>query len=252
MYARDKICEPLKAALVPMLVATAALLFGVPSYSFLERWASSSPAFLDRPWPLWLVQAVLGALCAGLALRAGKGARRRAALAGVVIALASGAGVAALAMRDLPKASSEVAVGRLLPDVRLLDELGRPVSLASLRGQPAVLVFYRGALCVSCRKQLSALAARAVPFIAEGVRVFGVSADPPAVSAEWKGTLGLPFSLLSDRNQGLAGSLCSAAAHCVLVVDPQGRIRWGALNDYWRGAERPEPVLLAAYRLGGH
>jgi peroxiredoxin len=250
--AQHRICERLKASVGPLLLATAALLLGVPSYSSLERWASSSPAFLHRPWPLWLAQAVIGVLCAGIALRAGKGARRRAAVSGLVLALASAAGLAAFVMRDLPKASSEVAVGRLLPDTNLSDELGRPVSLTSLRGQPTLLVFYRGALCVACRKQLSALAARAAPFIDAGVRVFGVSADPPAVSAECKDTLGLPFSLLSDREQGLAASLCSAAAHCVLLVDPQGRIHWGALNDYWRGAERPEPVLLAAYRLGEH
>jgi peroxiredoxin len=114
-----------------------------------------------------------------------------------------------------------------------------------------VLIFYRGALCVACRAPLSAIARRAAPFIAAGVRVLGVSADPPAVSAEWKNTLGLPFSLLSDRYQGLAQSLCSARAHCLVLVDPQGKIRWGALNDYWRGAQSAEDVLLAAYRFRG-
>jgi hypothetical protein len=163
----------LKASLAPLLLATAALLLGVPTYWFLERWASSSPAFLDCPWPLWLAEAVAGLLCASLAIPAGKAARRRAAIGGLAIALASSGGLAALVMRDLPESSSEVAVGRLLPESRLSDELGRPVSLASLRGQPAVLVFYRGALCVACRKQLSALAARVAPFIAAGVRVRG-------------------------------------------------------------------------------
>jgi mycoredoxin-dependent peroxiredoxin len=252
MDAQRGICEALKASRGPLLLATAALLLGVPSYLLLERWATSAPAFLDRPWPLWAAEALLGVLCAVLAVRAGKGARRRVALAGVATALASSAGLAALVKRDLPRASSEIAVGQLLPEMHLRDELGRPVSLAALRGQPTVLVFYRGALCVACRKQLSALAARAAPFIAAGVRIFGVSADPPAVSAECKSTLGLPFSLLSDPQQGLAGSLCSSAAHCVLLIDPEGKIRWGALNDYWRGADRPEPVLLAAYRLTGH
>ena len=31
--------------------------------------------------------------------------------------------------------------------------------------------------------------------------------------------------------------------------DPDGVVRWGELNDYWRGAEPASAVLLAAYRL---
>jgi peroxiredoxin len=193
---RAGISEVLKASRAPLLLTTAALLLGVPSYFFFSRWARASPA--------------------------------------------------------LPAASPEVAVGRLVPDLSLPDELGRPVSLAALRGHPTVLVFYRGAMCVACRAQLSSLAAQAAPFIAGGVRVFGVSADPPPVSAEWKDTLRLPFSLLSDPQQSLAQSLCSARAHCLVLVDPDGRIRWGALNDYWRGAERADTVLLAADRMSRH
>jgi peroxiredoxin len=128
-------------------------------------------------------------------------------------------------------------------------ELGRRDALGSLRGHPTVLMFYRGALCVACRAQLSAMAERAAPFIAAGVRIFGVSADPPAVSTEWNNRLELSFSLLSDPRQSLAQSLCSARAHCVVLVDPDGNVRWGALNDYWRGAQSAEAVLLAAYRL---
>ncbi len=89
-------------------------------------------------------------------------------------------------------------------------------------------------------------------FIAEGVRILGVSADPPPVSAKWKNTLGLPFSLVSDPHQELVESLCNARAHCLLLIDPQGRIRWGVLNDYWRGAQPAEAILLAAYRLAEH
>jgi peroxiredoxin len=130
-----------------------------------------------------------------------------------------------------------------------MDDAGRAVPLSSLRGHPTVLVFYRGALCVACRAQLAALAEHAHPFLDAGVRVFGVSADPPGLSAEWKKTLSLPFSLLTDDRQGIAQTLCSARAHCLVLVDRGGVVRWGALNDYWRGAEPAVAVLLAAYRL---
>jgi peroxiredoxin len=237
-----------KASFWPLLLAVAAPLLGVPSYLAVQRWLGS-PAFLVRPWPLWLSEAVLALLAARLALRTSRGLRRHLALGALGMALASGVGVAAFAKSGLPASSPEIAVGKPLPEVALPNELGHSISAGSLRGQPTVFVFYRGALCVACRAQLSAMAKIAQPYLAAGVRIFGVSADPPAVSAEWKDTLGLPFSLLSDPDQRLAQSLCSARAHCLVLVDPRGNVHWGALNDYWRGSQSAEGVLLAAYRL---
>jgi peroxiredoxin len=250
MNTRNTIPEAVKFSLGPLLLATAAILLGTPSYLFLERWTRASPALLHRPWPRWIAEAALALSSIAVALRAGKRARRRVALGALGVALASGGGLAAATTRDLPAAPSAIALGQPLPDMTLVDELGRSIPLASLRGHPAVLVFYRGALCVACRAQLSALSERASSFIAEGVRVFGISADPPSVSAEWKKEMKLPFSLLSDPPQRLVQSTCSARAHCLLLIDPEGKVRWGALNDYWRGSESAESVLLAAYRLG--
>lgn len=158
--------------------------------------------------------------------------------------------VVAFSRKALPAASPEIAVGRTLPNESLLDEQGHPVALASLRGNPTVLVFFRGALCVACRAQLTKFADSAAPYLDRGVRLFGVSADPPAVSAEWKRTLKIPFPLLSDPHRALAQALCGQNAHCVVLVDSAGVVRWGALNDYWRGALPAADVLIAARRLG--
>jgi peroxiredoxin len=141
-------------------------------------------------------------------------------------------------------------VGRALPDTALTDELGHPVALATFRGSPLVLVFFRGALCVACRAEVTKFAERAPPFIAEGVRIVGISADPPETSARWKQTERIPFPLLSDSRRTLTESICGQNGHCVVLVDSAGVVRWGALNDYWRGAPRPEVVLRAAARLG--
>ncbi|HEX3598413.1 MAG TPA: peroxiredoxin family protein [Polyangiaceae bacterium] len=226
----------------------AAMLAGAPAYAVLARFGHVSPSLLDRPWLLASLVVFFTALPLERARRAGTGTRR---LALVVVAGALSLTALFFVSREgLPAPSREIALGTALPDASFEDELGRSVSLPALRGHPTVLVFYRGALCVACRAQLSAFGTRARAFLGAGVHVFGVSADPPSVSAEWRSTLGLPFSLLSDERQTLAESLCSARAHCLLLVDPEGVIRWGALNDYWRGAEPPESVLLAAYRLG--
>jgi peroxiredoxin len=246
-----------RASFGSLLLATGAVAFGLPAYALLQRWGNPPPSLLDRPWPLELTVALLVLGTAYSALRASKGWPRRFAVGGLLCAAASLAALIAVAARDLPAPSPEVALGRSLggldgargAEIRLRDELGQPFSLASLHGHPALFVFYRGALCVACRAQLSALGERAAPFIAAGVRVLGISADPPSVSAEWRRTLGLPFPLLSDERQSLVQDLCSARAHCLVLADPAGTTRWGALNEYWRGAERPEDVLLAAYRL---
>ena len=238
-----------RAPLGSLLFAAAALVLGLPAYTLLQHWGNSPPYLLDRPWPLEIAVTVLVLGTAYGALRAQRGWPRRIALCGLLGGASSLAALVAFAARDLPASSPEVALGRSLPDVLLRDELGQPFSLASLRGHPSLFVFFRGALCVACRAQLSALGERAGPFLAAGVRVLAVSGDPPSVSAEWRRRLALPFPLLSDERQSLAQSLCSARAHCLVLVDTQGVTKWGALNEYWRGAEKPENVLLAAYRL---
>ncbi len=238
-----------RASVAPVLSGVAAVLLGAPAYVALARYARTPVWLLDRPWPLAVIVVVLLAICVRTVLRTPAGAGRRIAFGATVAALASLGALYVVSRRALPQSSPEVALGRPLPDLALTDDMGQAVPLPSLRGHPAVLVFYRGALCVACRAQLTALADHAGPFIAAGVRIFGISADPPGLSAEWKKTLSLPFSLLTDDRQGIAQTLCSARAHCLLLVDPDGVVRWGALNDYWRGAEPAAAVLLAAYRL---
>ena len=235
---------------MPLVFAALAALLGAPAYLLLARHADVPAWLLDRPWPLAVAISALLVGSAAVLLRARDGRQRGLALASVVVAAASLVGLHVVSRGAMPEPSRDVSLGSRLPDVALTDESGRAVPLSSLRGHPTVLVFYRGALCVACRAQLVALAERARPFIDAGVRVFGVSADPPAVSSEWKRTLALPFTLLSDERQTVAQTLCSARAHCLLLVDPSGVVHWGALNDYWRGAQPAEAVLLAAYRLG--
>lgn len=227
----------------------AAVLLGAPAYAALERFAPAPAWLLDRPWPLAAAVGALLLLSVRDVLRSASGRERRMGLGAVAGAAASLAALAVVSRPRMPAPSPDVALGRTLPDVTLTDDAGGAVPLSSLRGHATVLVFYRGALCVACRAQLATLAEHAEPFLAAGVRVFGVSADPPRLSSEWRKTLSLPFSLLTDDHQGVAQTLCSARAHCLLLVDRDGVVRWGALNDYWRGAEPAEAVLLAAYRL---
>ena len=50
----------------------------------------------------------------------------------------------AIAQQRLPAPQIPSAVGKAAPDFTLRDQRGLPVHLASLRGHPVLLVFYRG------------------------------------------------------------------------------------------------------------
>lgn len=69
--------------------------------------------------------------------------RLRKILLIVLALLLVGGGLVAWMMR-LPKPQSSYADLQPAPDFTLNDQDGRPFTLASLRGSPVVLVFYRG------------------------------------------------------------------------------------------------------------
>jgi peroxiredoxin len=156
--------------------------------------------------------------------------------------------VARLTRFALDESAHEIAIGRPIPHATIKNEEGASVDLSAL-DRPMLLVFYRGAWCPSCRSQLTALLPEVQRFLAAGVRVVGISPDPPEISAHWSRELGLPFPLMTDESQHLASDLCGGSGHCQLLVDKEGTIRWGTLTDNWRETAPPSVVLQAAYRL---
>jgi hypothetical protein len=94
--------------------------------------------------PFELASGASAAIAIGLVLVARK--RAIAAACGLAAALSFGGFelyLHTLSWR-LPPAPAQLAVGTIAPDFTLPDETGRPLTLSSLRGQPLLLVFYRG------------------------------------------------------------------------------------------------------------
>jgi peroxiredoxin Q/BCP len=151
----------------------------------------------------------------------------------------------------LALASAGLPVDRPLPALVLQDEAGAQVALDGLRGKPAWLLFFRGVYCPSCRAQLTALAERANAIESAGVQLVAISPDPPAALARLREQLGLRFRLLSDENETAVTALCGGLAHCQLLVDPAGVVRWAAYSESWSQASAPEAVLQAAIDLTG-
>lgn len=235
-------------ARVALALGALTLVTGVPAYLLLDHFRLLPVALKDRPWP----QAALGLVMIGaivvFARRCTEARERRIAFSAAALGAISIASLSGVASATYALPPSELPTGKRLPDFSLRDETGRTVTLASSSGSPAVLIFFRGAFCAYCRKELARLSEQAPAFMAHGVRIFGISADPPDIASDLKKTLGIPFGLLSDDEQRLAVELCGVNAHCEVIVDQHGVVRWVGLNDSWRTKLRPEVLFEAAYR----
>ena len=149
----------------------------------------------------------------------------------------------------LPAPPREIPVGTRLPPLVLTDDRGQAVPLSSLRGAPTVLLFFRAASCPSCRAQLTAFAAAAAKFRAAGVEVVASSPDSPETLADARERLHLPMRLLSDTDEQAVSLLCGGLAHCELLADARGVIRWGAFSETWSRVPPPETLAEAARQL---
>jgi peroxiredoxin len=149
----------------------------------------------------------------------------------------------------LEAATASASVGKPLPDLVLVDQEGRALTFGALRGRPAWLVFFRGAYCAYCREQLRGLGAQAAAVAQAGVQLLAVAPDPPALLARLRSELALPFPLLSDQGEQAVTALCGGVAHCQLLVDPAGIVRWAAQSESWSQAPAPQALLEAARQL---
>lgn len=133
---------------MPLVTLVIALGSGVAPYAALN-YTGVMPLWLrDHPWPMELVAIAATVATVALAMLAFRQRRARVAAAASAVLGALATAVFLLFLHrltyDLPPPPTELAVGTTAPDFTLPDEGGRPVTLSSLRGHPALLVFYRG------------------------------------------------------------------------------------------------------------
>ena len=132
---------------LPVVVLVAALATGFLPYVLMSMSGKIPFALRDRPWPLEAIAILFAAFAVFLAVRAyrQKSARAAATIAATLATLHAAFFVLFVHIATvLPKPQQELGVGTHAPDFTLPDETGAPVTLASLRGHPALLVFYRG------------------------------------------------------------------------------------------------------------
>ncbi len=91
-----------------------------------------------------------------------------------------------------------IEAGTPAPNFSLADQDGRTVTLADLRGQRTLLVFYPLDFSPVCTDQLNVYDEMLSEFSRAGVEIYGVSVDSAFCHAAFRERLGLRFPLLAD------------------------------------------------------
>ena len=96
--------------------------------------------------------------------------------------------------------------GTALPEATVTLADGSTLALPALAGAPAVIYFYPKADTPGCTREAEDFTALADDYAAAGVRVVGISKDPPTALAKFAAKRALTVTLASDDS----GAVCDA------------------------------------------
>lgn len=131
-----------------------------------------------------------------------------------------------------------IEIGSPAPDFTLRNQHGEDVSLAGLRGQNVVIVFYPFAFSGICTGELCEIRDNLSIFTTAEARVLAISCDPMFSLRAWADQDGYEFDLLSDfwphgevaKAFGIFEEGPGAAARGTYVIDGEGIVRWKVEN----------------------
>jgi peroxiredoxin Q/BCP len=92
----------------------------------------------------------------------------------------------------------KLVAGVKAPNFELLDQDGKPVSLASYKGQKVIIYFYPAASTPGCTKEACDFNDNLNPLKSAGYTVLGISPDPITKLKKFETEQNLNFPLLSD------------------------------------------------------
>ena len=186
---------------------------------------------------------------------------------GIAAALAIGGGSAFLALYSASGQRREppaVAVGGPILDFVASDDSGRPFALASLRGRPFLVKFFRGHWCPYCVAELRRWEELRPELDARDVAVVTVCADTAEVIRRGRGKHGLRAVMIADPELAItdqyhlrnphnfalkSGVIVPLPIPTTILVDAAGTVRWiDQATDYMRRSD-PEHVLAAIRML---
>jgi mycoredoxin-dependent peroxiredoxin len=132
-----------------------------------------------------------------------------------------------------------VALGQLAPSFAARNQHGELLTLSSLRGAAAVIIFYPWAFSSICHDELVAVRDDHESFVALGSRVLAISCDAMYTLRAYADAEAIPFDLLTDhwphgaiaQAFGVFDQEAGCARRGTFVLDSAGMIRWQQINQ---------------------
>jgi peroxiredoxin len=133
---------------------------------------------------------------------------------------------ATAAAANTSSAKVGTSIGDIAPDFQLARGDGSQVSPQSLRGQPAVLVFWT-AWCPSCKEEAPHINELAAKYESQGVRVVGINIqDSAARLAGGVKDFGIKYAVASDADASVARRYKVVGTPTVVFLDGQGIVQY--------------------------
>ncbi|MBA3420559.1 MAG: redoxin domain-containing protein [Thermoleophilaceae bacterium] len=128
--------------------------------------------------------------------------------------------------------------GTRAPGFALADQEGNEVTLASLRGETVVLVFYPLDFSPVCTDQFNVYQEILPELERAGVRMYGVSVDSAFAHKAFQRELGISIPLLADfhpkgevaRLFGVFNEERGISQRALVMIDPDGIVRWSHVS----------------------
>jgi peroxiredoxin len=132
-----------------------------------------------------------------------------------------------------------LGIGDAAPNFTARNQHGELVTMSSLRGAPAVIIFYPWAFSSICRDELAAVRDDHGSFLALSARVLAVSCDAMFALRAYADIERIGFDLLSDhwphgaiaRAYGVFDEDAGCARRGTFVLDSAGVIKWQQVNQ---------------------
>ncbi|HKY29613.1 MAG TPA: TlpA disulfide reductase family protein [Pyrinomonadaceae bacterium] len=148
-----------------------------------------------------------------------------------------------------PAATNETKVGTEVgnsaPDFRLTKIDGSQISLADLKGRPAVLIFWT-AWCPICKEEAPLFNALAEKYEPRGVHVLGINIQDSVARTEGGiNDFGIRYRVARDADASVARRYRVTGTPTIVLLDRQGVVHYfgnGLPSDY---GERLDAMLAA-------
>jgi peroxiredoxin len=138
-------------------------------------------------------------------------------------------------------------VGNPAPDFQLPRIGGATVSLADLRGKPAVIVFW-SSWCSSCKEEAPRINALAAEYEGKGVRVLGINIKDSFARAEGGvKEFGIRYAVARDPDAGVARAFKVRGTPTVVFLDRRGVVRYFVNELPYDYAQRLDGLLAESF-----